>query len=323
MGNILEVRNLKKYYPVQKNLFQPTKYLKAVDGVSFAVERGTTLGIVGESGCGKSTLAATIARLLDPTEGEILLEGKNIANLQGQDLSEFRQNLQLIFQDPYSSLNPRFTVQQILEEPLLIHKRGNAAERRERVVELLDKVGLSRRQLPRYPHEFSGGQRQRIGIARALALEPQVLICDEPVSALDVSIQSQILNLLRELQQELQLTMLFISHDLSVVKHISDRILVMYLGKVFEEADTKDLFNNATHPYSKALLSAIPVPNPFVKRERIVLEGDVPSPIDPPAGCAFHDRCPYAFAECSIDTPFLQEISPGHFAACHLVGRDK
>jgi len=321
MSKLLEVKNVKKYFPISKGFFGSKGYVKAVDGVSFTVNKGETIGIVGESGCGKSTLARTILRLHEPTSGEVIFNGQDLYSLKNKDMRKIRQNIQLIFQDPYSSLNPRLTVEQIIKEPLVIHKWGDKEKRKERVRELVEIVGLSTTQLKRYPHEFSGGQRQRIGIARALALNPKLVVCDEPVSALDVSIQSQILNLLRSLQQKLDLTFIFIAHDLSVVKHVSDKVIVMYLGKIVEVAKEEDLYDNALHPYTQALLSAIPDPNPLKKKKRIILKGDVPSPSNPPSGCRFHTRCPFAKPRCSIEEPTLQSYENEHFAACHFVNK--
>lgn len=318
---LLEVRDLKKHFPVTRGIvFQRTIALnKAVDGVSFQIHRGETLGLVGESGCGKTTLGRVVLRLLEATSGEVFFEGRNVLELSNQEMRELRRDMQIIFQDPYASLNPRMTVGDIIGEPLLIHglARGKALE--ERVKELLGVVGLSAQHARRYPHEFSGGQRQRIGVARALAVNPKIIICDEPVSALDVSIQAQVINLLQDLQKEFGLTYLFIAHDLAVVKHISDRVAVMYLGQVVEMAEKAELYDNPLHPYTKALLSAIPIPNPTAKRDRIILEGDVPSPLNPPSGCHFHTRCRMARPECSQSVPEFREVKPGHFAACHLV----
>jgi oligopeptide transport system ATP-binding protein len=293
--------------------------VKAVDDVSFFIRKGETLGLVGESGCGKTTTGRVILRLQEPTHGEALFEGRDIFKLGKEELRRLRRDMQIIFQDPYSSLNPRMTVGDIIGEPLEIHKLARGKEKVRRVQELLEVVGLSPYHANRYPHEFSGGQRQRIGIARALAVNPKLIIADEPVSALDVSIQAQVLNLLEELQKEFGLTYLFIAHDLSVVKHISDRIAVMYLGRIVELAAADELFSNPQHPYTEALLSAVPIPNPEMRRERIILPGDVPSPINPPAGCRFHTRCLYAQPTCKVDDPAFADIGGGHYVACPIL----
>lgn len=321
--NLLEVNNLKKYFPVKAGVFKRTvAHVKAVDDISFAVKEGETLGLVGESGCGKSTTGRTILRLLEATAGEVIFEGKNVMELDKKSLRAIRRDMQIIFQDPYASLNPRMTVADIVGEPLDIHKLAkNKQERNEKVKEILENVGLGAEYMNRYPHEFSGGQRQRIGVARALAVDPKLIIADEPVSALDVSVQAQVVNLLQDLQKEYGLTYLFIAHDLSVVKHISDRVAVMYLGKIVELTEKKELFNNPMHPYTQSLLSAIPEADPKKKKDRIILEGDVPSPVDPPSGCRFHPRCPKAFEPCSVKEPEFKEYGDGHFAACHLLDK--
>jgi oligopeptide/dipeptide ABC transporter ATP-binding protein len=319
---LVETRNLVKYYPIRGGvLMKEVAAVKAVDGVSVAIREGETLGLVGESGCGKSTLGRAILRLEEPTSGEVLFEGQNILTFDPKQLRALRRQMQIIFQDPFSSLNPRKTVAQIVGEPLLVHGLGNRLERDQRVEELLGVVGLRAEHMRRYPHMFSGGQRQRIGVARALALNPKLVICDEAVSALDVSIQAQVLNLLRDLQDEFGLTYLFISHDLHVVEHVSDRVAVMYLGKVVELAAKAEIYLRPLHPYTQALLSASPMPDPTVKRQRIILKGDVPSPINPPPGCRFHTRCPYAESVCRQSEPELREERDGHFAACHFAGR--
>jgi oligopeptide/dipeptide ABC transporter ATP-binding protein len=319
MSTLLEVKGLKIYYPISSGLFNKTiGYVKAVDDVSFSVNEGETLGIVGESGCGKSTTGRAILRLTVPTEGDVIFQGQNLSALKGPGLRKIRRDMQIVFQDPYASLNPRMTVGTILEEPLKIHGLAAGAERKRRVKELLDIVGLTEHHYNRYPHEFSGGQRQRIGIARALITKPKLIVADEPVSALDVSIQSQILNLMKDLQEQFKLTYMFISHDLSVVRHISDRVGVMYLGALVELAPKHKLYDNPQHPYTQALLSAVPHPNPRESRERIILSGDVPSPANPPAGCAFHTRCRFTMEKCKTERPVLEMISPDHWAACHL-----
>jgi oligopeptide transport system ATP-binding protein len=313
MTALVAVENLAKHFPAAGGL------VRAVDGIDFSIRRGETLGLVGESGCGKSTVGRLIARLIEPTRGRVRFEGEDLSALSGEALRRRRADFQIVFQDPFGSLNPRRRVLDTVREPLDIHGRGSRAERRDRALDLLEKVGLGAHHADRYPHEFSGGQRQRIGIARALALAPKLLICDEAVSALDVSIQAQIVNLLRRLQQELGLTYLFIAHDLSVVRHVSDRVVVMYLGRIAEVADRNALFAQPRHPYTQALLSAIPQPRPERRRSRVVLQGDIPSPLDPPAGCRFHTRCPLAFERCRREEPPLVAAAPGHLAACHLV----
>lgn len=315
--NLLEVHNVKKYFPLQRKLFSKKQdYVKAVDGVSFAVKEGETLSIVGESGCGKSTTGRVLMKLLEATEGKIIFEGKDITHLNDDEIRPYRKEFQMVFQDPYASLNPRLTVKEIIEEPLIVHN-FEKEKRAERIAELLEVVGLNKYHADRYPHEFSGGQRQRIGIARALAVHPKLIIADEPVSALDVSIQSQILNLLKDLQEQYKLTYVFIAHDLSVVEHISDRVGVMYLGRLVELADRDELFQGPLHPYTKALLSAVPIPDPTIKRERILLKGDIPSPANPPSGCTFHTRCPFAQSLCKEQVPEFKELRDGHFVACH------
>ncbi len=320
---LVEVKNLKKYFTKEKGLFAKPQYIKAVDDVSFSIAKGETLGLVGESGCGKSTTGRTIIRLYEPTAGQIIFEGTDIAKLPEKKLMPYRRDMQMIFQDPYASLDSRMTVADIIGEAFDIHKLGSAAEKAEVVATLLDRVGLKREHASRYPHEFSGGQRQRIGIARALAVRPKFIICDEPISALDVSIQAQAVNMLEDLQKELGLTYLFIAHDLSMVKHISNRIGVMYLGKLVELAPSGELYAQPLHPYTQALLSAIPVPDPAKaeEKQRIMLEGEVPSPLNPPSGCRFCTRCQYRMPRCQEEEPQLREVAPGHFAACHLLDR--
>ncbi|MDN5270487.1 dipeptide ABC transporter ATP-binding protein [Chloroflexus sp. MS-CIW-1] len=319
---LLEVRNLKKYFPIKGGFLRRTvAEVRAVDDVSFTIKRGETLGLVGESGCGKTTTGRTILRLERATAGEVVFEGQDVMRASGRTLKALRRDMQIIFQDPYASLDPRITIGESVAEGLVIHGIGTPAERRERVREVLAKVGLSASHMTRFPHEFSGGQRQRIGIARALIMEPKLIVCDEPVSALDVSIQSQVLNLLRSLQREFGLTYLFIAHNLAVVEHISDRVGVMYLGKMVELATSEELFREPLHPYTKALISAIPNPNPFAKRERIVLQGDVPSPINPPSGCRFHPRCWIARSICKEQEPVFEEKRKGHWVACHFAGQ--
>lgn len=318
--DLLVVKDLVKYFPVRGGLLQRTvAQVKAVDKVSFTVKHGETLGLVGESGCGKTTVGRSILRLIEPTAGQVLFNGEDVLSMRPGSLKALRRDMQIIFQDPYASLNPRMPIGESVMEGLNIHKIGQPKERWEVAIQMLKKVGLEEYHARRYPHEFSGGQRQRIGIARALALQPKFIVCDEPVSALDVSIQSQVLNILRELQREFGLTYLFIAHNLSVVEHISDRVGVMYLGKMVELADRDALYREPLHPYTKALMSAIPIPHPNVKRERIILKGDVPSPLNPPKGCRFHTRCPVAKDICSAEEPEFREARPGHWTACWLV----
>lgn len=320
---LLEVKNLKKYFPITKGLLSRTVgHVKAVDDVSFTVMPNETVGLVGESGCGKTTAGRTLLRLLEPTAGEAIFEGRDVFKLEREELRAARRNMQIIFQDPFSSLNPRMTIESIIGEALEFHKIAKGDRRREMVEELLVKVGLQPSYITRYPHEFSGGQRQRLGIARALALNPKFIVCDEAVSALDVSVQAQVINLLQDLQEEFNLSYLFIAHDLSVVKHISDRIAVMYLGQMVEMATCDNLFDTPRHPYTQALLSAIPHPKPGVKQARVVLKGDVPSPINPPSGCRFHTRCPACFAPCSKHEPKTVEVEPGHLVRCHLYDKE-
>lgn len=315
---LLKVENLTKSFPIYGGIFsREVASVKAVQGVSFEIKKGETLGLVGESGCGKSTLGRCLIRLHDTTSGTITYAGKDITHIKGEDLRDMRKKMQIIFQDPFASLNPRMTIGAILEEPLIIHNLcATAKERQDRVLELIDLVGLRREHLNRYPHEFSGGQRQRVGIARALAVNPELIVCDEPVSALDVSIQAQVINLLMELQHKLGLTYIFIAHDLKVVEHVSTRVAVMYLGKIVEMADAEELYRHPKHPYTKALLSAIPVPDPRRKEDRIILKGDVPSPLNPPSGCNFHPRCPIAIEDCKTIVPPLEAKRPDHVAAC-------
>ncbi len=317
---LLEVKNLVKHFPVRGGVFSRVhSYVRAVDGVSFDLAPGETLGLVGESGCGKSTTGRAILRLIEPTSGEVFFEGEDVLSLDRESMRKLRREMQIIFQDPYASLNPRMTVGSIVGEPLAIHKIAKGQERKERVADILNRVGLRSEHMRRYPHEFSGGQRQRIGIARALALNPKLIIGDEPVSALDVSIQAQVINLLEDLQKEYGIAYVIIAHDLSVVQHISDRIAVMYLGKIVEIGGSDDVVMTPKHPYTEALLSAVPVPDPKAKRkERIILHGDVPSPINPPSGCRFHTRCPYKEEKCAAEEPPMREVAPGHFSACHF-----
>ena len=318
-GDLLKVSHLKKYYPVKTGILQRVSdHVLAVDDVSFSVKQGETLGLVGESGCGKTTIGRAILRLTEPTAGEVEFDGKNLLKLKGEEMKAVRRDMQIIFQDPYASLDPRVRIGDSVMEGLEIHKIGDKKDRYQLAVDTLKKVGLEEYHSRRYPHEFSGGQRQRIGIARALALQPRFIVCDEPVSALDVSIQSQVLNILKDLQQELGLTYLFIAHNLGVVEHISNRVAVMYLGKMVELADREELFRNPLHPYTKALMSAIPIPNPRLRREHIILKGDVPSPLNPPKGCRFHPRCPIAVAQCAVEEPQFVEKLPDHSVACWL-----
>jgi oligopeptide/dipeptide ABC transporter ATP-binding protein len=320
MKKLVEIKNLIKHFPVKKGLFKKTVGLvKAVDDVSLDIYEGETLGLVGESGCGKSTLGRVLVRLINPTSGDIIFDNKNLNSYSNKELRSQRQYFQIIFQDPNSSLDPRSTIGKSIEEALIIHGMKDRLERQKKVSEMLNLVGIPANAFERFPHEFSGGQRQRIGIARALILKPKLVVCDEPVSALDVSVQAQVLNLLNDLKDELSLTLLFISHNLSVVENVSDRIAIMYLGQIIELLDSSKFAANCKHPYSKALLSAIPVPDPNIKKERIILKGDVPSPINPPNGCRFHTRCPEAIAKCKNTEPSLIELSQGHKASCHLL----
>jgi oligopeptide transport system ATP-binding protein len=321
-NTLLKVADLKMHFPIYRGVFQrQVGAVHAVDGVSFEVKRGETLGLVGESGCGKSTTGRAILQLYKPTAGDVLFEDLNLVSLKSEEMRQMRRKMQMIFQDPYASLNPRMTVEQIVGEPLMVHNVAAGAEISERVKHLLDLVGLNASFSDRYPHEFSGGQRQRIGVARALALQPSFIICDEPISALDVSIQAQVVNLLEELQEQFNLTYLFIAHDLSMVRHISKRVAVMYLGVIVELAERDDLYHSPLHPYTQALLSAVPIPDPVADaaRKRKPLEGDVPSPVNPPSGCRFRTRCPIAEKMCAESRPDFREVSPGHFVACHLV----
>lgn len=323
-NKLIQVNNLKKYFLSSSGLLGDNKkYLKAVDDISFFINKGETFGLVGESGCGKSTVGRTLLRLYKPTDGEIIFDGIDIANFDEKELLPYRKKIQMIFQDPYASLNPRMTVKDIIGEPLDIHKLAKGDDREDIVMDLLDKVGLNKDHASRYPHEFSGGQRQRIGIARALAVNPEFIICDEPISALDVSIQAQVVNMLDDLQHELGLTYLFVAHDLSMVRHISDRVGVMYLGNLVEVTSSSELYTKPQHPYTQALLSSIPIPDPSYSKDnkRIKLEGEVPSPINPPSGCKFRTRCRYAMDVCSVEAPQLKDIDNEHYVACHLMDK--
>jgi oligopeptide/dipeptide ABC transporter ATP-binding protein len=316
---LVRVNKLKKYFPIKSGIFsQVSNYVKAIDGMDMGVLEGETVGLVGESGCGKTTFGKTVIKLIEPTEGTIFFNEQDITHFDSGQMRPLRRNMQIIFQDPYGSLNPRMKVENIVGEGLLIHKIVPEKNRREEIKRLLETVGLREDVVLRYPHEFSGGQRQRIAIARALAVKPSFIVCDEPVSALDVSVQAQIINLFLKLQEEFKLTYLFISHDLRIVKHISDRVAVMYLGKIVELSDSEELYKNPLHPYTQVLLSAVPVTNPEMKRKRIILSGDIPSPIDPPSGCRFHTRCPIAIEKCSKEEPILRDVGGGHLVACHL-----
>jgi oligopeptide transport system ATP-binding protein len=323
-NTLVKVKNLKKHFHLRAGLFsRAVGAVKAVDGVSFEIYPNETFGLVGESGCGKSTLGRVLLRLIEPTEGEIYFMGKDLRALKGEELRRMRKEMQIIFQDPYSSLNPRMTVGSIIGEAFTIHRLARGKEKRERVMALLDEVGVRAEAYNRYPHEFSGGQRQRIGIARALACEPKFIVCDEPVSALDVSIQAQILNLFLELQDKYKISYLFISHDLRVVEHIADRVAVMYLGKIVEMAKAQDLYKNPLHPYTQIILASVPLPDPKLKKKRAIITGDVPSPINPPPGCLFHPRCKYARDICQKQEPEIKEYEPGHFASCHFIPLEK
>ena len=316
---LLRVNHLKTYFPIKKGFFNKVVgHVKAVDDVSFFVNRCETLGIVGESGCGKSTMGRSVLRLVEPTEGEVIFDGVDVRKLSPAEMRDFRKRMQIIFQDPLSSLDPRYTIEKTLAEPLKLHTNLSDAEIKDTILDLMGKVGLQSFHAKKFPHEFSGGQRQRIGIARAISLNPDFIVCDEPVSALDVSIQSQVLNLLQELRSQMNLSFLFISHDLSVVKYISDRIAVMYLGHIVEMAESEELFAHRLHPYTQALTSAIPIPDPHLTKERIILQGNVPNPANPPSGCPFHERCVHCMGVCKEKMPELKEVSPGHYVSCHL-----
>ncbi|HWL25747.1 MAG TPA: dipeptide ABC transporter ATP-binding protein [Ureibacillus sp.] len=320
---LLEVKHLKKYYEISRGLFKPKLIVKAVDDVSFSIKKGETFALVGESGCGKSTTGRTLLRLTDATSGEVLYKGEDIMSLSYGEMRSLRKEMQMVFQDPYASLNPKMTIKQILMEPLRVHKKYSQEERLKKIIQILEIVGLSEAHLDRHPNEFSGGQRQRIGIARAVILNPDFIVADEPVSALDVSVQSQVINLMLELQKEFGLTYLFISHDLSVVEHMTDRVAVMYLGKIVELAETEELFKNPKHPYTQALISAVPASHPKEVKNRIVLTGDVPNPTNPPSGCTFHTRCPFAMEKCKSVAPTLTEVADGHVTSCHLYINNK